>query len=102
MRWCCRLMTRDTAICMLPNTATTSSFLSSKDGAPKFWVGGNKTKPSRHSPEAVSQGTAHIVLLGAPPEVDPSGVAGDVEHGQALQARQRHGYAVALRRHRTS
>lgn len=37
MRWCCRLMTLETAICMLPNTATTSSFLSSKDGAPKFW-----------------------------------------------------------------
>lgn len=37
MRWCCRLMTLDMAICMLPNTATTSSFLSSNDGAPKFW-----------------------------------------------------------------
>lgn len=36
MRWCCRLMTLDMAICMLPNTATTSNFLSSNDGAPKF------------------------------------------------------------------
>lgn len=39
MRWCWRLMTRDTAIWMLPKTATTSSFLSSKDGAPKFCRG---------------------------------------------------------------
>lgn len=38
MRWCCRLMTRDMAICMLLNTATTSSFLSSNDGAPKFYI----------------------------------------------------------------
>lgn len=38
MRWCCRLMTLDMAICMLPNTATTSNFLSSNDGAPKFWT----------------------------------------------------------------
>lgn len=38
MRWCCMLMTRDMAICILPNTATTSSFLSSNDGAPKFYI----------------------------------------------------------------
>lgn len=36
MRWCWMLMTLDTAICILPNTATTSNFLSSNDGAPKF------------------------------------------------------------------
>lgn len=33
IRWCCRFITRDTAICMLPNTATTSKILSSKEGA---------------------------------------------------------------------
>lgn len=33
IRWCCRFMTRDTAICILPNTATTSKILSSKEGA---------------------------------------------------------------------
>lgn len=36
MRWCCSLMTLDTAICMLPNTATTSRILSSNDGAQKI------------------------------------------------------------------
>lgn len=35
--WCCSLITRDTAICMLPNTATTSKILSSNDGAPNIW-----------------------------------------------------------------
>ena len=30
-------MTRDTAICMLPNTATTSRILSSNDGAENVW-----------------------------------------------------------------
>lgn len=37
IRWCCSLITRDTAICMLPNTATTSRILSSNDGAAKVW-----------------------------------------------------------------
>lgn len=37
IRWCCRSMTRDIAICMPPNTATTSKILSSKLGAVKFW-----------------------------------------------------------------
>lgn len=42
----------------------------------------------------------HVILLRAAPEVDAACVAGDVEHGQALQTRQRHGNAVALRRRR--
>ncbi len=33
IRWCCRLITLEKAICMLPNTATTSRILSSNDGA---------------------------------------------------------------------
>uniref|UniRef100_A0A6B0U9B8 Putative secreted protein n=1 Tax=Ixodes ricinus TaxID=34613 RepID=A0A6B0U9B8_IXORI len=33
MRWCCRLMTRDAAICTVPKTATTSRILSSMAGA---------------------------------------------------------------------
>lgn len=37
--WCCSLITRETAICMLPNTATTSKILSSNDGAPNIWKG---------------------------------------------------------------
>lgn len=36
MRWCCSLMTLDTAICMLPKTATTSRILSSNEGAQKI------------------------------------------------------------------
>ena len=36
MRWCCMSMRRDTAICMPPNTATTSRILSSKLGGTKF------------------------------------------------------------------
>lgn len=47
MRWCWRLMTRDTAIWMLPKTATTSSFLSSKDGAPKFCRGPLHMRPPK-------------------------------------------------------
>lgn len=43
---------------------------------------------------------AHIILLGASPEVDAACVAGDVEHSQALQTRQGHGNAVTLRRRR--
>lgn len=40
----------------------------------------------------------HIILLGASPEVDAACVAGDVEHSQALQTRQRHGNTVTLKR----
>lgn len=40
----------------------------------------------------------HIILLGASPEVDAACVAGDVEHSQALQARQRHGNTITLQR----
>lgn len=42
----------------------------------------------------------HIILLGASPEVDTACIAGDVEHSQALQTRQRHGNAVTLKRKR--
>lgn len=42
----------------------------------------------------------HIILLGASPEVDTACIAGDVEHSQALQTRQRHGNTVTLQRER--
>lgn len=62
---------------------------------------GTRTKPLTSKPRgsgaAASHGATHVILLGAAPEVDPTGVAGDVEDGQALQARQGHGDAVALR-----
>lgn len=133
MRWCWRLMTRDTAIWILPKTATTSSFLSSKDGAPKFCRGPVQVRlpdwahlgtqifplcvcPRQGHPRPLPEGSevlwvhgkdiaplsqlcstgTHIVLLGASPEVDAPRVAGDVEHSDALQARQRDGHPVAL------
>lgn len=37
IRWCCSLMTLETAICMLSNIATTSRILSSNDGAANIW-----------------------------------------------------------------
>lgn len=38
----------------------------------------------------------HTVFLGATPEVDASCVAGNVKHGNALQAGQGNGNPVAL------
>lgn len=106
MRWCCRLMTRDTAIWMLPKTATTSSFLSSNEGAPKFCGGAAQpgwAQPSPPRDDGKARRTTplpsprtHVVLLGASPKIDAPGVAGDVEHGDALQAGQRDGHPIAL------
>lgn len=42
------MMTRDTAICMLPNTATTSRILSSKDGAAKVYSTSDITDHMTH------------------------------------------------------
>lgn len=114
MRWCCRLMTLDMAICMLPKTATTSNFLSSKDGAPKFWeqiiycyyqIWRFKTAIKQFLSQCRCTGCyffnkTHIILLGASPEVDTACIAGDVEHSQALQTRQRHGNTVTLKKDR--
>lgn len=62
---------------------------------------GTRTKALNSKPrgtgETASYAATHVILLGAAPEVDPTGVAGNVEDGQALQARQGHGNAVALR-----
>ena len=43
---------------------------------------------------------SHVVLLGAPPEVDAPRVAGDVEHGQTLETGEGHGHPVTLERER--
>lgn len=46
-------------------------------------------------PRRRNRGT-HVILLGAAPEVGAARVAGDVQHGDALQAGQGDVLAVAL------
>ena len=38
IRWCCNVIIRDTAICIPPNTATTSKIRSSNEGAVKVYM----------------------------------------------------------------
>lgn len=42
----------------------------------------------------------HVILFSASPEVDTACIAGDVEHSQALETRQRHGNPVTLKTRR--
>lgn len=68
MRWCWSLMTLETAICMLPNTATTSRILSSNDGAQKICV--VMTVYCERTEESQPDENTHVTLSA---EAEPAG-----------------------------
>lgn len=77
MRWCWRLMTRDMAIWMLPKTATTSSFLSSNDGAPKFCGGSVQVRPPNQAHFGTQSFTTRVPKAGTT-QIPAQGLTGSL------------------------